>query len=412
MTKGTNVLQRATHLLLSNALLVSAIAVAGLGITATSAPKAMAVKPECTPVITTAPADLTKYVGETAVFTVAATASKELSYKWYYGATLLSETSATLTLTDLELSDAGNYTVEVSAKGCQEPATATAKLTVLEPVCTAVTIKTQPMALTVSDDVNAVFKVVVEGTAPFVYQWQWSDDEGAHWANIGTNSDTLTLTEAQYDEHDGAWVRVVITNCAGKSTVTSNHVLLTIEKKDKQPVAAIHPDWAYLKDVQAGVVVHATGSGWIPNDVVHIAIRPMVGGSWIVLPETCQVTHGQDKGMFPADCSFVFPKNAAVGTYYVHFYTLAGNSGHVKQEYTVLFVVKPNPVDDDKHDGKDDDGKVIIIVQPPKPVPGSMNVGVPAYTGDEATGFPAGLAGAVLAALGLVAAGVAKRRNG
>ncbi|HEV2210475.1 MAG TPA: LamG-like jellyroll fold domain-containing protein [Verrucomicrobiae bacterium] len=67
------------------------------------------------PLITSQPTNLTVTVGETATFTVTAGGSQPLSYQWQFNSQpLTNQTSAALMLTDIQLSEAGNYAVLVS----------------------------------------------------------------------------------------------------------------------------------------------------------------------------------------------------------------------------------------------------------------------------------------------------------
>jgi len=70
------------------------------------------------PSITTQPASQTKNPGDTATFTVAASGTAPLSYQWQKnGGNISGATSATLTISDVQLSDAANYAVVVSNAG-------------------------------------------------------------------------------------------------------------------------------------------------------------------------------------------------------------------------------------------------------------------------------------------------------
>ena len=67
------------------------------------------------PVITTQPSSLSVTVGSTAQFTVAATGTPAPTYQWQFnGVAIASATSATLTLSNVQLTDAGTYTVVVA----------------------------------------------------------------------------------------------------------------------------------------------------------------------------------------------------------------------------------------------------------------------------------------------------------
>ncbi len=70
------------------------------------------------PVITTQPASVTKDPGQTATFTVAVSSATTASYQWKKnGVNISGATASTLTLSSVQLSDAGFYTVVVSNAG-------------------------------------------------------------------------------------------------------------------------------------------------------------------------------------------------------------------------------------------------------------------------------------------------------
>jgi Concanavalin A-like lectin/glucanases superfamily/Immunoglobulin domain len=68
------------------------------------------------PLITTQPTNQTVYVGSTATFKMTAIGSLPLFYQWYFNGTnnLKGETNTTLTLTDVQLTNAGIYSVMVT----------------------------------------------------------------------------------------------------------------------------------------------------------------------------------------------------------------------------------------------------------------------------------------------------------
>lgn len=89
-----------------------------------------------TPSITSQPADLTVTAGQTATFTVSATGDTPLSYQWKKDGNILTDggnisgaTEATLTITNAQASDAGNYTCYVS-NGAGDTTSDAATLTV------------------------------------------------------------------------------------------------------------------------------------------------------------------------------------------------------------------------------------------------------------------------------------------
>ena len=70
------------------------------------------------PLIGSQPQNQTNNVGDTANFSVAATACTPLAFQWFFGnAALAAQTNGTLTLSNLTSAAAGNYSVVVSASG-------------------------------------------------------------------------------------------------------------------------------------------------------------------------------------------------------------------------------------------------------------------------------------------------------
>ena len=121
--------------------------------------------------------------------------------------------TATLTLTNVSLSDAANYSVTVSnAAGSVTSSVVT--LTVLAPPA----ITAQPVSLTNMVGATATFSVTVTGSPPMSFQWYFN---GINPLVGGTNS-TLLLTSIQTNQA-GAYA-VLVTNTYG-SVWTSNAVL-------------------------------------------------------------------------------------------------------------------------------------------------------------------------------------------
>src|SRR5688572_5843633 len=87
------------------------------------------------PMITSEPASQTAYTGATAVFSVAATGAEPLVYAWYHNGTnlLVDATGNTLTLTNVQPSQAGAYHATVS-NGEGTATSANANLSLLPPL--------------------------------------------------------------------------------------------------------------------------------------------------------------------------------------------------------------------------------------------------------------------------------------
>jgi len=170
------------------------------------------------PSITAQPASTAVTAGGSASFSVTATGSPAPTYQWQKGGTdLAGATSAALSLTNVQSSDAGTYDVVVSnSSGSVTSASAT--LTV-NAAATAPSITSQPASSTVTAGGSASFSVTATGSPAPTYQWQKG---GA--AIAGATAATLSLTSVQ--TADAGTYAVVIANSAG--SVTSASATLTV----------------------------------------------------------------------------------------------------------------------------------------------------------------------------------------
>jgi hypothetical protein len=165
------------------------------------------------PLITQQPQSLADVVG-TATFSVNATGNTPLSFQWYYnGVTALPDaTNATLTLNNVQWSDAGSYSVVVSnSYGAVTSFQAT--LTFTPPV-----ILQQPLTQSPLPGSNVVFTVVATSALPLQYQWYFNSTT----ALAGQTNTTLTINNVQ--QTDTGFYDVVVTSDAG-ATVSSNAML-------------------------------------------------------------------------------------------------------------------------------------------------------------------------------------------
>ncbi|MFO1451546.1 MAG: immunoglobulin domain-containing protein [Opitutaceae bacterium] len=179
------------------------------------------------PVITTQPVAQSVAAGANVTFTVAATGTPSPTYQWRKdGSNLAGATSSSLSLTNVQSSNAGSYSVVVSNSAGSVTSNAVA-LTVSVPPA----ITTQPVAQSVSAGANVTFTVAATGTPSPTYQWR---KDGSNLA--GATSSSLSLTNVQ-SSNAGSY-SVVVSNSAG--SVTSNAVALTISVPPAittQPVA-------------------------------------------------------------------------------------------------------------------------------------------------------------------------------
>jgi hypothetical protein len=181
------------------------------------------------PSITTQPISQTACVGNSAVFSVAATGTG-LTYQWRIGTTNLSNggnisgaTTATLVINPASLSDASaNYNVVIT--GSASPgATSTAVSLVIN---SAATIIAQAVSQTICEGSAASFSVGATGTG-LTYQWRTGTTNLANGGSIsGATSAVLTINPVAL-LNAGTNYNVVITG-ACSSTLTSSNVSLAV----------------------------------------------------------------------------------------------------------------------------------------------------------------------------------------
>src|SRR5207248_458412 len=130
----------------------------------------------------------TNIASTTATFTVTASGTAPLSYQWQLNGTpVTGATGTTLTLNNVQTSDAGNYTVIVTnVAGAITSALATLTVWVTP------SIAAQPQSRTNTAGSTATFSVIATGTAPLSYQWQMN---GANLA--GATASGLSLNNVQ-----------------------------------------------------------------------------------------------------------------------------------------------------------------------------------------------------------------------
>jgi hypothetical protein len=161
------------------------------------------------------PANQATTVGGTANFSVTAGGTPPLSYQWSFnGMNISGATNITLTLTNVQLSQAGNYAVVVT----NQYGSVTSSNAVLA-VGTPPMIVIQPISQAVLLGCEATFRVSAWGTKLLSYQWEFSGTN-----LVGATNTSLTLTNVQ--PSDFGSYQAVVANLFG--SVTSAAAMLAL----------------------------------------------------------------------------------------------------------------------------------------------------------------------------------------
>jgi lysophospholipase L1-like esterase len=167
------------------------------------------------PSITSQPQSRTNVLGTAVTFSVTATGMAPLTYQWQLnGANIGGATGANLSLNNVQISDAGSYTV-VLTNTAGAVTSAIATLTVWAPPA----ISSQPQSRTNLSGTVATFNVTATGATPLSYQWQLNGT-----AIPGANGASLILNSVQ--AVDAGNYTVAVTNVLG--AVTSAVATLTV----------------------------------------------------------------------------------------------------------------------------------------------------------------------------------------
>jgi hypothetical protein len=164
------------------------------------------------PAIHTQPNSQTVTQGQDASFSVVANGSPPFGYQWRLNKTNLSgATNASLTLTNVQASQSGDYTVVVT-NPAGSVTSQVATLTVNLPP----TITTQPQSQAVTQGQSVSFSVMVSGSVPLSYQWYFNG-----LALSGATAPVLMLTNVQPTQSGDYTVVVANTAASATSAVAS-----------------------------------------------------------------------------------------------------------------------------------------------------------------------------------------------
>jgi probable HAF family extracellular repeat protein len=171
--------------------------------------------PAYAPNITNQPSPVAVVVSNNATFTVVAGGNPPPAYQWRLNGTNISYgTGASLTITNCQATNAGNYTV-VLTNYSGSVTSLPAALTVNFPP--GISAPPSPVSVIVSN--NATFTVTASGTATLIYQWRQNGTN----VSYGTGT-SLTITNCQATNAGN--YTVVITNNFG--SITSSPAALTV----------------------------------------------------------------------------------------------------------------------------------------------------------------------------------------
>jgi hypothetical protein len=227
------------------------------------------------------PLPLTVAEEGTALFGVGVKGTAPFEYLWFFnGQPLAGATADSLTLAQVQLSQAGDYSVRVRA-GAEEAVSAAARLTVLP----LPAIAGQPQDVRVPVGGTVVLRVIAQGTGAVSYQWQFDGRDLA-----GEVRDTLSLANAQPGQSGG--YRVVVTDTVGtrasrtaQVTVGEGPVFLSIEVQ----AAGVLLSWAesptaWTLEEAADL---AAPQSWAPSSAAPVSNA----GRWQALLPLSSPTH-------------------------------------------------------------------------------------------------------------------------
>jgi len=183
----------------------------------TSSVATLTVAPAAPPTITAQPGNLTVGAGSNASFTVTVTGSPPLNYQWLVnGTNVINGTNATLTLTDVQPSNAGSYSVTITnAFGSTNSAAASLTVLTFPPVITA-----QPQDVSAPVSTQVSFGVTVTGSPPLSYQWLFNG------TNLpGATASVLTISGVQ--SNNAGSYSVAISNAYGATNSTTAMLAVT-----------------------------------------------------------------------------------------------------------------------------------------------------------------------------------------
>ncbi|HXJ55725.1 MAG TPA: lamin tail domain-containing protein, partial [Verrucomicrobiae bacterium] len=245
------------------------------------------------PAITTQPANTSGLAGNSATFTVSATGTAPLNYQWRFnGDPIIGATSASLTLTPLQVNQAGAYSVSVF-NSAGSTLSSNAMLSVMLPAF----ITTQPANVTLRGSTNtadygytgsnATFSAVAVGSGNIRYQWRFNQQEiaGATGPSYTVNSVGLT-NEGSYDVRvtdaagsilsRSALLKVLVSptflQAPGNQEVPSNGTFTASAVVRGNP-PPFRYEWREISSIRAATNTAATTNFFISGPITNTSVR-------------------------------------------------------------------------------------------------------------------------------------------
>lgn len=212
------------------------------------------------------PPSVTATVGGSVTIVGSASGEGTLTYQWLKDGAPIdpvanpSATTPSLTLSNIQESDAATYEFIVTNPGGSISSAGTDLVVTTDAIAPSIT--SQPAARTAVTGASASLSVTANGTTPLEFQWEKSADNVQFSALSGANAAILEFPSVTVA--DAGFYRLVITNSVG--TTTSNSAALTVA-----PVIATHPPAAI---VSAGspytISVAADAGAGSPETITYV----------------------------------------------------------------------------------------------------------------------------------------------
>jgi hypothetical protein len=172
--------------------------------------------------LTSQPQDKSVRLGTNATFTVSATGSA-LNYQWQFnGTNLAGATNSSLALTNIQLTDEGNYSATISNSFGLVPVGVARLVVLVNPVLT----QTPPGQITVVAGETVSYSVSITGhPQPFNYQLRRGS---VILTNILLSASNCTFTLTNVQTNQAGVYRIVVTNLASVGTFANSITTLNV----------------------------------------------------------------------------------------------------------------------------------------------------------------------------------------